>query len=87
MATLTINSLDDGVYERLKSRARFNNRSVEAEVCNLLEAQVLNDNTNASEIKMRAVIADIAAFQDGMRAKYSVQSDSVATIRAIRDEE
>jgi hypothetical protein len=33
------------------------------------------------------VIADIAAFQEGLRAKYGVQSDSVAIIRAIRDEE
>jgi plasmid stability protein len=87
MATLTINSLDDGVYERLKSRALHNNRSVEAEVCDLLEAQVLNDNTVESEKKMRAVIADIAAFQEGMKAKYGVQSDSVSMIRAIRDEE
>jgi plasmid stability protein len=87
MATLTINSLDDGVYERLKSRARENNRSVEAEVRDLLEAQVLDEDPIESEKKMRAVIADIAAFQDGMRAKYGVQSDSVSAIRAIRDEE
>jgi plasmid stability protein len=53
MVTLTLNSLDDGVYERLKRRARFNNRSVEAEVCDLLEAQVLNDNTVESEKNAR----------------------------------
>jgi plasmid stability protein len=87
MATLTINSLDDDVYERLKSRALENNRSVEAEVRDLLEAQVLDEDPIEAEKKMRAVIADIAVFQEGMRAKYGVQSDSVSTIRAIRDEE
>jgi plasmid stability protein len=40
MATLTIDSLDDGVYQRLRERARSNNRTVEAEARELLEAQV-----------------------------------------------
>ena len=37
MASLTIERLDDGVYERLMDLARENNRSVEAEVRNDLE--------------------------------------------------
>jgi plasmid stability protein len=81
MATLTIDSLDDGVYERLKDRARCNNRSVEAEVRDLLEAQV------DDEERTKVVIARIAAFRERMKMKYGVQSDSVDLIRAIRDEE
>jgi plasmid stability protein len=90
MATLTINSLDDGVYKRLRDRARANNRTVEAEARELLEAQAQVDSESEidREKEMRATIADIFAFSARMKEKYGVQqTDSVATIRAIRDEE
>jgi plasmid stability protein len=90
MATLTINRLDDGVYKRLRDRARANNRTVEAEARELLEAQAQVDSESEidREKEMRATIADIFAFSARMKEKYGVQqTDSVATIRAIRDEE
>ncbi len=40
MANLTIRNLDDAVVERLKNRAKANNRSLEAEVRDLLERSV-----------------------------------------------
>jgi plasmid stability protein len=94
MATVTI---DDRVYEKLKDRARGNHRSVEAEVRELLEAQIGGEplqskadrELSAEQVaKMRATIADLFAFRDQMAAKYgSGRTDSVAMIRAIRDEE
>jgi plasmid stability protein len=72
MATLTINSLDDGVYERLQHRARSNNRTVEAEARQLLEAQVAAESEIEQEKQMRAVIADITAFREMMAAKHGV---------------
>jgi plasmid stability protein len=40
MANLTIRNLDNAVVERLKNRAKANNRSLEAEVRDLLERSV-----------------------------------------------
>jgi plasmid stability protein len=82
MATLTIERLDNGVYERLKDRALENDRSVEDEARELLSEQLPDRE------EVRAVIADIAAFRLRMKEKYGEQqSDSVEMIRAIRDEE
>jgi plasmid stability protein len=82
MATLTIEKLDNSVLERLKIRARANDRSVEDEACALL-AQQLPDPA-----RLQAVIDDMAAFRQRMKEKYGEQqTDSVALIRAIRDGE
>jgi plasmid stability protein len=94
MATVTI---DDRVFEKLKDRARGNQRSVEAEVRVLLEAQFggpvsdarADGELSAEQVtQMRATIADIFAHQDQLIKKYGIgETDSVATIRAIRDDE
>lgn len=39
MATLTVRRLDDNLYKRLGERARRNNRSLEAEVRDILERE------------------------------------------------
>lgn len=77
MATLTIRRLDDGAYERLKERARSNERSLEAEARDILETQTR---------PRREVIADIVAFNERMRVKHGVQPNSLPLLRAIRDE-
>lgn len=78
MATLTIRQLDDAVYERLKARARENNRSLEAEVRTILDERT----------RSRAdTIARLRAFQDRMIAKYGYLPDSTDLIRQMRDEE
>jgi plasmid stability protein len=42
MATLTVRRLDDKVYAKLGERAKRNNRSLEAEVRTMLEAQTFD---------------------------------------------
>lgn len=77
MATLTIRNLDDQVVERLKARARDRNRSLEAEVRELL--------TRATERPSRedfiALVDRIAA----MTPKDVQQTDSTEIIREFRD--
>jgi plasmid stability protein len=72
-------SWDDSVYQRLKDRAHRNNRSIEAEACELIVAQVVDDE------RSRAVIARIAAYRERMKEKHGVQSGSAELIRADRD--
>ena len=43
MATINVRQLDDDVVRRLKHRASVNNRSLEGEVRNILEAAVEDD--------------------------------------------
>ena len=77
MATLTIRKLDDTVYARLKREAADNHRSLEAEARAQLEKSF-----------------DLDGWVDRQRAaalalhnRHGASSeDSVATIRAVRDE-
>lgn len=78
MATLTIRQLDDAVYERLKARARENNRSLEAEV-----RVILGERTN----KHAEAVARLRAFNERMALKYGTLPDSTELIRQMRDEE
>ncbi len=76
MANLTIRNLDDKVVERLKTRAKANNRSLEAEVRDLLERNV--GPMNREEFinmarRIRAMTPDVP------------QTDSTALIREDRD--
>ncbi len=77
MATLTIRKLDDGVYDRLREQARTNNRSLEAEARGILES---------SAIDHRGYVAELRAMHDRLAARDVPLSDSVALIRAVRDE-
>jgi plasmid stability protein len=86
MATLTIDSLDDGVYERLRDRARTNNRTVEAEAREVLAAQVEGES-EIDRDRIQAWAARLSALREKIAAKHGMQTDSVALIRAIRDEE
>ena len=78
MATLTLQSLDDKTYARLEARASRNQRSLDAEVCSILESQVTETETRA--VRMRQL-------REQIKAKHGVQTDSVDLIRAIRDEQ
>lgn len=77
MATLTLQSLDDKTYAQLEARARRNQRSVDAEVCSILESQV--EEADARAARMREL-------REQIKAKRGVQTDSVSLIRSIRDE-
>ena len=78
MATLTIRRLDDEVYERLRERARSNDRSLEAEV-----REILSEKARGRE----TVIGQLMAFQEEMARKHGPLSDSTELIRRMRDEE
>ena len=77
MATLTIRKLDDGVHSRLREQARSNNRSLEAEVREILAARAMN---------LPALVADLRSFHADMADRGVALSDSVALVRAVRDE-
>lgn len=78
MAIRTIRQLDDGVYDRLRSRAQRNNRSIEAEV-----RQILEDRTRTAT----DWVADLRDFHARMAAEHPPLPDSTPLIRQIRDEE
>ncbi len=67
MATALVRDLDDDVYERLKARAAGNNRSLEAE---LREILVLASK-QVSMAQARAAVDELLKLQEGR-----TQSDS-----------
>lgn len=77
MATVTIRNLDDAVVEKLKSRARDNHRSLEAELRELLSGIVLEQERLK---KFRAKAGRIAAMTPARTA----QTDSTRLLRADR---
>lgn len=77
MATLTIRQLDDEIYERLRARARANNRSLEAEARHLLDERTRD---------LPALVEDLLEFHERMVAKHGLLPDSTPLIRELRDE-
>jgi plasmid stability protein len=75
MATLTVRNLDDGVYERLKERARRNQRSLEAEA-----RVVLGEGAGPSR---EEAIREMEAIRRSLEGRYT--GDPTAEIRAERD--
>ncbi|MBS0541841.1 MAG: hypothetical protein JSR47_23965 [Proteobacteria bacterium] len=76
MGTVTIRNLDDKVIKRLKTRAKVNRRSLEAELRDLL-----------SHASQQALIADALAEADriaAMTPKKVKQTDSVTLLRQDR---
>jgi plasmid stability protein len=76
MASLTISGLDDQLVERLKERARDNDRTPEEEVRSLIEEAV----TPKSKAQLLAEADAIAALTRG-----KVKVDSTDLIREDRD--
>ena len=77
MASVTIRNLDDGVVERLKSKAKDNGRSLEAELREILSTEA----RRASTKEWLAEADHIAA----MTPKDRPQTDSTILIREDRD--
>ncbi len=77
MATVTIRNLDDEVVEEMKRLAKVNNRSLEAEL-----RQLVTDRANLRARKARfvKVAREIAARAPEQK------TDSVNIIRQMRDE-
>lgn len=77
MATVTIRNLEDAVVERLKARARDNERSLEAEIRALL--------TEVSERPSRKAFIALAERIAAMTPEGIEQTDSVELLREDRD--
>ena len=77
MATLTIRNLDDAVVDRLKARAKANNRSLEAEARTILEGRV-------PVIDRKALLEHVDRIA-AMAPKDIEQTDSTLLIREDRD--
>lgn len=77
MASVTIRNLDDDVVAKLKARAKANNRSLEAELRQLLSAaarQTEQEEFIAAARRIRAMTPDVP------------QTDSVELLRELREE-
>lgn len=75
MRSMTIRNVDEGVYRKLKERARLSRRSLEAEVRTILDQAVLPDR---SSMARRA-----AALRARLLRRY--KGDATAAIRADRE--
>ncbi len=76
MASVTIRNLDDEVVARLKQRAKANNRSLEAELREIL----MNATRFGDTLDFRALAERIAAMTPDVP-----QTDSTELIREDRD--
>jgi plasmid stability protein len=76
MATITIRNVDDVDYERLKSEAKANHRSLEAEA----RARLRLPSRDTAKM-----IAEMKAFQERLKS-CPVTESSVDAVRAVRDE-
>lgn len=78
MATLTVRKLDDETYKTLGRRARRNNRSLEAEVRDILDRE-------AKDFNLEAWIAELRAFRARNPLKLPEGMDAVSLLREERD--
>ncbi len=78
MATLTVRRVEESTHEELKARARMNARSVEAEVRAILD-DATRSRTDWIERQLET--------HRRMVEEHGYMGDSVALIRAVRDEE
>ena len=78
MANLTIRNLDGDIVEALKARAKTHNRSLEAEIRQILVDQVRRPSWRGAELLERA--KRIAAMTPDVP-----QTDSVELLREDRD--
>jgi antitoxin FitA len=74
VATLTVRNLEDGVVDALKARARRNNRSLEAEV-----RELLRDAACSGSATLRDLADRIAALTPDVP-----QTDSTELVREDR---
>lgn len=77
MATVTIRNLDDATVDRLKTKAREHNRSLEAEIRLLL--------TEAAARPSRGAFLELTNRIAAMTPKNVAQTDSTDLIREDRD--
>jgi plasmid stability protein len=79
MADVKIRKLDDWVVASFRARAKRAGRSLEAEL-----RQTLTDVACA---RRAALLGEINAFRDELRARYGEMPDSTPLIREIREKD
>ena len=80
MAQIIVRSLDDDVVEALKKRAERNNRSLEAEVRNILEQA-------SEQLSWDEAWQQVDAFREQMKKSGRTFSDSGEMLGRIREAE
>ncbi len=80
MGTLTVRNIDDAVIDDLKTQARQHNRSLEAEVRDILRRH--------QELRRRPTVDELLALADKVTAMTPKvpQTDSVELLRESREE-
>ncbi len=79
MADVKIRKLDDWVVQSFRAQARRAGRSLEEELRQTL--------TEVARARRAALVDEINAFRESLRARYGMMTDSTPLIREIRDEE
>lgn len=79
MADVKIRKLDDWVVQSFRAQARRAGRSLEEELRQTL--------TEVARARRAALVDEINAFRESLRARYGTMTDSTPLIREIRDEE
>ena len=77
MATLTVRNLDDAIMAKLKARAKINNRSMEAEVRQILGLAATGPTTETLIARADTIAA--------MTPDHAPQTDSVDLLRKDRE--
>lgn len=80
MATLTVRNLDDDVLDSLKARARAHERSLEAEVREILRREARHDGRRLSVDELLRLADKVAAMTPPVQ-----QTDSVELLREARE--
>jgi plasmid stability protein len=78
MATLTVRKLADSTYENLGRRAKANNRSLEAEVRDILDRE-------AKAFDIKAWVADLRELKRQNPITLPPGEDAVSLVRKERD--
>jgi plasmid stability protein len=79
MADVKIRKLDDWVVHSFRAQAERAGRSLEAELRLTL--------TEVARERRAALVGEINAFRDGLRARYGQMLDSTPLIREIREDD
>jgi plasmid stability protein len=80
MAQILVRNLEPDLVHRLKTRARHNNRSLQAEVKTILERAV-----PSVDDRRAAAWEAMTAFREETQRRYGLQPDSADLIRGDRE--
>jgi len=79
MTDIKVRRLDEWVVEAFRARAKQAGRSLEEELRQTL--------TEVARMRRTALVDEINAFREGLRAEYGEMADSTPLIRERRDRE